>query len=83
MALVPSVPNLFIFTTTGVGQAQECVSDFREWNSTAKKGYFSAVFLVIFVIPLVSAVCSVCAAIKGSVDLKLNSPSIEVLRFDN
>ena len=56
LSLVPSVPNLFIFTTTGEPQAQECVSDFSEWNSVAKKGYFSAVFLVIFVIPLVSSV---------------------------
>ena len=56
LSLVPSVPNLFIFTTTGETQAQECVSDFSEWNSVAKKGYFSAVFLVIFVIPLVSSV---------------------------
>lgn len=54
LSLVPSVPNLFIFTTTGEAGAQECVSDFSEWNDVAKKGYFTAVFLVIFVIPLVS-----------------------------
>ena len=54
LSLVPSVPNLFTFTTTGEVGAQECVSDFSEWNSVAKKGYFTAVFLVIFVIPLVS-----------------------------
>ena len=54
LSLVPSVPNLFIFTTTGEAQAQECVSDFSEWNSVAKKGYFTGVFLIIFVIPLVS-----------------------------
>ena len=51
-ALAPSVPNLFIFTTTQ-GAEQECVSDFNQWNETVKKIYFTSVFLIIFVIPLV------------------------------
>ena len=57
LSLVPSVPNLFIFTTEYSKQGnEECVSDFSAWNTTLKKGYFSLVFLVIFVIPLVNMI---------------------------
>lgn len=55
LSLIPSAPNLFTFTTkTSPNMTEECVSDFSGWNTTVKKGYFTLVFLVIFVIPLVN-----------------------------
>ena len=54
LALLPTVPNIFIFETTQSGQKQaECVSNFEGWDTTVKKVYFTLVFLLIFVIPLV------------------------------
>jgi len=50
-ALVPSLPNLFIFKVEDM-EKQECVSDFSGWSEASKKGYFSAVSLVIFAAPL-------------------------------
>ena len=65
LSLVPSVPNLFIFTTEYSKQGnEECVSDFSAWNTTLKKGYFSLVFLVIFVIPLVNMITDRIEAVK-------------------
>ena len=58
LALLPTVPNIFIFETTQSGQKQaECVSNFEGWDTTVKKVYFTLVFLLIFVIPLVFVEC--------------------------
>ena len=36
---------------------EECTSNFSGWPMSLKNAYFTAVFLVIFVIPLVIMVC--------------------------
>ena len=56
LALIPSAPNLFFFTTKHMETQVECVNDFDGLNMDGliKKVYFTLVFLVIFVIPLVS-----------------------------
>ena len=52
-ALLPSLPNLVIFTRRVTEDREECSSDFTDWDTLLKKGYFTTVFLAIFVIPLV------------------------------
>ena len=53
-ALLPTVPNIFIFETRRSEEnLVECVSNFEGWDTTVKKAYFTLVFLLIFVIPLV------------------------------
>ena len=55
LALLPSLPNLFFFKTKRMESQVECVNDFDGLNMDGliKKGYFTLIFLVIFVIPLV------------------------------
>ena len=36
---------------------EECTSKFSGWPKSLKKAYFTAVFLIIFVIPLATMVC--------------------------
>ena len=36
---------------------EECVSNFSGWSKSLKKVYFTGVFLIIFVIPLVIMFC--------------------------
>jgi hypothetical protein len=62
-SLLPSAPCLFIFEITLkemlrdnlLGDLivwEECTSNFSGWSPSLKKAYFTAVFLIIFVIPL-------------------------------
>ena len=59
LALLPSAPNLFFFKTKQMESQVECVNDFDGLNMDGliKKGYFTLIFLVIFVIPLVGFPC--------------------------
>ena len=67
-SLLPSTPCFFIFEITLKEMTsdsllgdpivlEECTSNFSGWSLSLKKAYFSAVFLIIFVIPLVIMFC--------------------------
>ena len=64
-SLIPSVPCFFIFEITlkkitkleELIVWEECTSNFSGWPKSLKKAYFTAVFLIIFVIPLVIMFC--------------------------
>ena len=66
-SLLPSIPCLFIFQTSvksvenssldKIMFQEECVSSFSGWSKHMKKAYFTAVFMVIFVIPLLVMFC--------------------------
>ena len=63
--MIPSVPCFFIFEITLKKMTEEeepnvweeCTSNFSGWPKSLKKAYFTAVFLIIFVIPLVIMFC--------------------------
>jgi len=56
-ALLPSLPVLFIFEVEsrphGGEEILECVSNFNDWEEAKITGYFSAVSVSIFALPLV------------------------------
>jgi hypothetical protein len=67
-SLLPSTPCFFIFEITlkemtshsllgDLIVLEECTSNFRGWSLSLKKAYFTAVFLIIFVIPLAIMFC--------------------------
>ena len=63
--MIPSVSCFFIFEITLKKITkleepvvwEECTSNFSGWPQSLKKAYFTAVFLIIFVIPLVIMFC--------------------------
>ena len=63
--MIPSVSCFFIFEITLKKMTkleepvvwEECTSNFSGWPKSLKKAYFTAVFLIIFVIPLVIMFC--------------------------
>ena len=66
-SFLPSAPCFFIFELTIKEKVansvenpmvlEECTSDFSGWPLSLKKAYFTAVFLIIFVIPLAIMFC--------------------------
>ena len=67
-SLLPSAPCFFIFEITLKEMTsdnllddpivwEECTSNFSGWSLSLKKAYFTAVFLIIFVIPLAIMFC--------------------------
>ena len=61
ISFLPSAPCFYTFqisTRSGIElgehtQWEECTSNFSGWSKNMKKAYFTGVFLIVFVIPLV------------------------------
>ena len=64
----------------GPGTREECVGDFSGWHETIKKGYFSGVSIVIFMLPLIVMVSGNTVRLTTNVVAAENSQKVNVLK---